>query len=545
MQQELAVLGLMATLAVAFYGGRGSINVTAEYSHADVVAAVGTCEEGMFMGGCTACGTCADWEYAAGGCTYFKDTFCTLCEPIKNCPQDQIRCDTKDNHRCLECDPGFWGGSMTDDGSYMAGDCKPCLVCEAGFYELEKCTQSSNTVCQACTECNDEQFTSTACTYFTNTICTTCTSCPVDTFTEVNCQTNSESGLSLPASVYTVRPDTVCTVCAEPRHNGIAGLNAIPDAEGPLGPRLDEYVTDLCSILKDTTIEECTLCPCEDRESCEYMTEYCTPGMRYELGFDTTCAGCTQRRGPREWEVFKCGGTSDALWKECTTCMDGEYMLSPCTVTSDTLCPSCNTNVAYGKLEHCAEDMLRCTSGHNTETGQDESDTTCLECSDQWYGDTCCYHLNYASCGTLTTRERIARRYGFEGITNEDFVQFCLELCDEFPDCMAFETEDGGDSYDASGPANYISTTAACYFKASFSQEEIDLDQLSSGVQSNSLMVFKGDDPRFDCYSNVCRQHAAFSDSYDHMAKNPDVVAVYTEPPEYEGVFRRMAEEAQ
>lgn len=507
MQRELSVVGLVALLAVAFYGGRRSYGVTADYEHADVIAVADTCEEGQFVGGCKECSVCEAWEYPAGGCTYFKDTFCTLCEPIPNCPQQEIRCTTKVDQTCLNCDPGFWDV-----------DCKPCKVCEAGDYELEKCTHTSNTVCATCTTCGEEEYTSTACTYFSDTVCTTCTSCPVGKFTDVICQTVGASKLQFPESVYTVRPDTVCTVCTEPEWDGVDGANGQIDSP-------DEFVTAPCNIMKDTTIQECFVCPCEDRKTCQYMTEYCSSGDIHNNGEETKCADCTKRRGPREWEVFKCGGTSDALFKPCSICMEGEYELRECTETSDTLCPKCNKNVLYGVLEKCTEGELRCTDGQ---------DTTCNECQDRWFGDTCCYHQYFGSCGTVTTRERIARRLGFEGETNEEFVDFCLELCDEFPDCMAFEIEDGGLDYKASGPNSLISKTAACYFKASFTQEEDDVTQ---------DLVFKGEDPRLDCYSNVCRQNKAFAGSYDHQVA-PPAEGSFTIVEEKEYMFARRAGEA-
>jgi len=473
MNRSLTFVAVAAIMVVCFYGGRRSFGATVDYEHSDVIAVAETCEEGTFIGGCKTCSDCQKWEYPAGGCSYFKDTFCTLCEPIHNCPQGNIRCEDKNDERCLECDKGFW-----DD------DCKPCLVCEAGDYELEKCTQTTNTVCGTCTECGEEEYTSTACTYFTDTKCTTCTSCPVGKFTDVLCQTVEESKLRFPESVYTVRPDTVCTDCSEPPHDGVDGTP-------------DMFVAEPCNIMKDTTLQDCFLCPCEDRPTCQFMTEYCAPGTIHELGVDTKCKDCTKRRGPKEWEIFRCGGTSDALFKPCSICMDGEYEFRGCTETSDTLCPVCNTNVIYGQLDMCNKGALRCT---------DDADTTCVDCGDRWFGGTCCYHQHFGSCGTMTTRERIAMRYGFEGETNEQFIDFCLELCDEFPDCMAFEIIDGGETLDESGFNNLISKTSACYFKAAFSQEETDEGEL----------VWKGFDPQYDCYSNVCRQNKAFAGSYDH-----------------------------
>jgi len=497
MNKASTVVAVVAVMAVAFYGGRRSFGATSEYSHADIYDVAETCEEGSFVGGCKICKDCESWEYPAGGCTYFKDTFCTLCEPIYNCPQDNIRCDTKDDEHCLECEPGFYGQ-----------DCKPCLVCEAGDYELEKCTHESNTVCKTCTECIAEEFTETACTYFSDTICTMCESCPVGKFTDVVCQTVEESKLQFPESVYTVRPDTVCTDCTEPSNDGVQWEVDVLGRGTVDG--VDNWVEEPCNIMKDTTLTDCFICPCEDRPTCQFMTQFCTPGGIHEKGEETSCKDCTKRRGPKEWEVFKCGGTSDALFKPCSLCMEGEYELQECTETSDTICPVCNTMVSYGLLNRkdekgqlhgggCVKGELRCT---------DSLDTTCVECETNWFGDTCCYHQFFGSCGTMTTRERIAARLGFEGETNEDFIDFCLDLCDEFPDCMAFEIMDGGVDFTESGANNLISKTAACYFKASFTQGE---DAVLDGA-----LAFKGEDPALDCYSNVCRQNTAFAGAYDH-----------------------------
>merc|ERR1711998_138588 len=85
-----------------------------------------------------------------------------------------------------------------------------------------------------------------------------------------------------------------------------------------------------------------------------------------------------------------------------------------------------------------------------------------------------------------------------------EFVEFCMMLCDEFPDCMAFETQDdeGGIS-DASKAGGKV-------------------------VSGNGLRgrehVFRGEDPTYDCYSNVCRQNAAFANAYQLDAKFGDIV---------------------
>jgi hypothetical protein len=113
-------------------------------------------------------------------------------------------------------------------------------------------------------------------------------------------------------------------------------------------------------------------------------------------------------------------------------------------------------------------------------------DSVCDKCDDGFSGAECCYQKTHGACGTATTRERIPRRYGFRGETNAEFVAFCEELCDEFPDCLAFEVEDGGESLEASGRNSLTTKTATCSFKAGYTREPVD--------------------PKFDCYSNICRQ---------------------------------------
>jgi len=609
MTKGVTIAAVVANLVVAFYAGRRSFGSLREYAHADVVAVYDVCDEGKFVGGCKGCSDCEAWEYAAGGCTYFKDTFCTLCEEIKNCPQMNIRCENKNDHRCLECDKGFW-----DE------DCKPCLVCESGNYESEKCTQTSNTVCERCSDCPQDHFTFQRCDYFSDTVCHQCTHCSpqnVDDPETGECGKDLKTGkcnegftpamakcdidlgildidgkegkrgLPFPRSVYTNGLDTVCTKCTRPFNDGFlpddAGIFPIPPTstensevaeavaltsmvqidgrEEKMGYKMidfdgsdettsdrqevvwsyhqfDERVTAQCTEYVDTEVVQCTMCPCKNRPTCEYMREYCTPGdFKSTPGDKIICEECTKIRGGAtmqadgvteksefvsgvEWEVFRCGGTSDALFRDCQICMDGEYEAKPCTQTSDALCPACNLNLAYGYLQYCKNTHYTCSNFQ---------DTTCDECQEGWFGETCCYHRYYGSCGTMSTRERIPRRLGYEGITNEAFIDFCQMLCDEFPDCLAFEIEDGGTSLLGGGMNSFEGKMAKCYFKSAFSQDEtatsaeVDENGVAKSMKgvSNAARAFKGinheyrgTDPSYDCYSNVCRQNAAFPNAY-------------------------------
>merc|ERR1719409_1197286 len=108
---------------------------------------------------------------------------------------------------------------------------------------------------------------------------------------------------------------------------------------------------------------------------------FCEPGDAHTIGEDTHCADCSLIRGSEQrrkdpghdyqirdksidnlhqegwdepitkefdagtqWEVFRCGVTSDALFKPCTVCQRGEYEETPCQQTADTVCPVCNLN---------------------------------------------------------------------------------------------------------------------------------------------------------------------------------------------------------
>lgn len=433
--KTLFILGHVLLVAVVFHAGRASFTGTQNFEHAEAIDLVESCQKGQFVGTCEKCKICAEDEYSAGGCSYFKDTFCTSCEPIAHCPQNQIRCSTQDDMFCLNCNPGFWDV-----------DCKPCSMCDLpnGYFEAEACTQDSDTVCQKATECIQDEETETheyiskQLEYFSDRECGQCAFCPSGTWTEVECLlgSNEKNLLGL---------DTQCTNCTQ-----------CDD---------DHLVTDTCTIDSDTVCTPCDLC-----EDGAYITELCQQGDIFNVGEQTVCEDCTPQEED-EWELFGCGGTSDALYRPCATCMDGEFMKQECTNSSDTLCPDCTP------LLHCPIEKVTCT---------DAEDSVCEQCDDGFDGEECCYEKTFGACGTATTRERIAFRYGFEGETNEQFVLFCMDLCQEFPDCLAFEVIDGGEDLVESGQNNLVGKESTCYMKAAYTISPVD--------------------PSKDCYSNICRQ---------------------------------------
>lgn len=479
------ILAHVLLVAAVFYGGRASYGAgTVNFTHEEVLDAVVSCkvqtkvkgkvvfkDSGKFVGGCQNCKTCKSNEYPAGGCSYFKDTLCVLCEEIRHCPQEKIRCTTKNDSICIECTNGYW-----DD------DCKPCTVCElidggvdakgnklGGFYEKTACTQKSDTVCARARQCkgpakgkeyylNPGEWMNKQLEYFKDRDCKACTKCQTGkTFTAAKCKMGD--------NIKNIEgKDTVCKTCSK--------------------CKVDEYVKDkregisgICTTEKDTTCTKCDRCP-----KGKYITDLCIQGTIHKEGKNTVCADCTARKikgkngytGPSEWELFPCGGTSDALYRTCTKCMPGEYQKMKCTPTSDTLCPDCTP------LNHCKKGKVTCTNN---------KDSTCHECKEGFSGSRCCYQKTFGDCGTDTTRERAAFRYGFDykkAKSNQAFIDFCRGLCDEFPDCLAFEVEDGGKDFKKSGPTNMLTRDAKCFFKAAYTN--------------------KPKKPQFDCYSHICRQ---------------------------------------
>lgn len=522
MNRTLAVLGVVAILGTAFYAGQKSFGITVDYDHADVINAVQTCNEGQYIGSCSDCQACNAWSYAAGGCSYFKDTLCTLCSQIDHCNTHNVVCSNEYDQTCLACDAGYY-----IDGQ----ECLQCSVCPAGQRVTKECDENSDTVCEPCTSCDDGYFVSRECKVDTatnsllpvtergvyledDTQCEQCTACVDGEFPSANC---------VEGDIENQGADTECGVCSGCEHA--------------------TFATQICD--KNEADTECN--DCGGCEAGQYIQTPCQPGSPFDedresrFGVDTLCADCTPR-GDNEWTVFPCDPlhTTDAVHQECTQCSDGEYMLAACGETSDTVCPHCpgaDDTLFLGDskypsgLQYCSRDAMgesqvRCeaeineagiVSAGRSKCGEWEDlpmikvagkmqpmnpdkcryphsdpDSKCGEwksyCDEGFLGEACCYHKHPASCGTLTTRERSSHRHGYVQGTN--FADFCRELCDQFPDCMAFEIEKDADG-------------GVCHFKAAYSQ--------SDGK-------WLGHDESLECWSNTCRHNSYYEKNGKTMA---------------------------
>jgi hypothetical protein len=572
------VLAVVAILGVSFYTGQKSFNSTVEYTHSDVVDAIKSCvargKSNSFIGGCKACKDCNNYagakgwgyNYAAGGCSYFKDTFCTKCTPIKHCKQTNTICNTKDNSRCIQCEPGFTGPR-----------CAPCTQCNDVQYVKQACTTKTDTVCAACRVCTNSEYLVKACRVRgngwnkvpvqfrrmrraggkmvptampNNSVCKSCTVCKTGKqWTRTKCETPKVLGQTKNAVKvqFAVRKgaarrpsaDTVCSNCHSCMDNGHETKSAV---------KKNRFATAVCNN-KHRGYAQCETC--KDCPKDHYISTPCRAGTPFKktlttqvgIGHNTKCKKCTKRPAG-SWTVFPCSSkhTSDAIYQKCSKCVDGEYTFKACAANADTVCPACPSHVdklfADNKdfksgLQYCAKDTVtnqakircwakpvkqadgtsrvepqashcgewsdrkragkdnkRCRPGHTQGGGNCGAWTS--YCKDGFSGESCCYHKYPKSCGTITSRERTGKRAGF--VKGKDFVAFCRTLCDEFPDCLAFEVQDGGTAAAPNGSDDLNNNDAAtCFFKAAYSQ--------------NQRFQYEGKDPKFDCYSNTCRQN--------------------------------------
>jgi len=252
----------------------------------------------------------------------------------------------------------------------------------------------------------------------------------------------------------------------------------------------------------------------------QYIAQGCVNGQSDEFGTDTMCADCTLREDG-QWTIFPCNSlhTRDAVHASCSTCVDGEYKLKECTEFTDTVCPACPDSadtISLGDpdfksgLQYCKQvnkrSMVRCeavqkrgslivtaspskcgfwanplSDQSNCRSDKANCGAWTSNCEAGFSGHSCCYHKKNKNCGTLTSRERSGAREGFAGDSEAKFIDFCRDLCDNFPDCMAFEVKKGYEN------------GKSCFFKSSYSQDEMNR--------------WMGKDEEYDCYSNTCRQN--------------------------------------
>jgi len=463
---------------VCFFAGRVYEGESHSYTHAEVLDIASKCGDGEFIGGCVECKKCAAYEFVNGGCSYFKDSFCSYCEPIANCQRESISCTTREDQICLQCDCNDPVANWTDvelgryveyemfDRDEYAGisqeaatyacywdeQCSPCTVCDFGAYQTEACRQDQDTQCRQCSECTEDQWVTEPCIYARDTVCSDCThfmGAAEDVWTSQKCYRFESTGPMYPGA------DAVSSKCTS------------------VGEK--QWYSADCTEFADSEVTDCALC--DDKRDCtstggEWIDAYCVTGTKAEVGVDTQCNACTdaeQMEGFYEAEKCVSTQTTDAVWKPCTACAMGEYEHTACLLSTDTICPPCYP------INHCKPKNTICGTGRDAETNdsvcignlEDAADGPEFACEEDYYGKTCDYWRTYADCGVGPGyRERTVRTGKFRGSTDGEFISWCMLLCDEFPDCTGFEIDDEGDSWDAAGDAKLTKPNSLCSLKS-------------------------------------------------------------------------------
>jgi len=371
-----------------------------EFSHDEVLDLAAFCDAGKFIGGCNDCKECASYEFANGGCSYFKDTFCTWCNPIADCPREKIQCDGIHDHVCTECDCDDpvkeWGdlevrgymahhpkgqGKLKREvvhqtfGCYIAseqdegesGSCLPCTVCPVGKYQQEACDQSTNadTVCVSCTECDDHEWTVTACTYTSDSECAKCDYCSdadgltIGTYTDTPC---------VQGNPIKVGNNAVCKKCTTCDDGSFVSAFCV-GGEPVMGPK---------GMGSDTECKECAEClgSKEETMDTDQWKEHvagdagvCKKGERFPgdgcddsdkedgecVNHDTICqdciypedAGCDKdEENCKFFFETPCVSTSPYVpkLKKCRTCGGPTFEIRACTAFEASVCKACAEN---------------------------------------------------------------------------------------------------------------------------------------------------------------------------------------------------------
>jgi len=495
-RKAAVVLAYVVALSVTFLAGRQFEGKTLPFTHAEVENIAATCGEGEFVGSCTKCMECESYEFLNGGCSGFKDSFCSFCESVPHCIRENTECTGRYDSECVTCnceDPvKRWGDieinffehekmevpedqtieSLTH-GCYFGKDCAACSVCPQGQWQMEACNQYGDTQCEACTQCGEDEYVKEVCTFDSNTVCAKCHHCAIGTTTTSTCS----SPLNGVDNHFLVQgANAECAECHECESY--------------------EWASGICHEFTDT---QCTLCSSCDEN--EFIKTECDQGHALQDGRDMTCSDC-EALEPGFYESQAClkSGFTDTIYSPCTTCKTGQYQETMCSPTNDprkegkdTVCPQCEA------VHGCPEAHVVCRNLGNSQCSNCDQAAqwfpqTC--CEEGYVGQTCEYKREEYSCGTRTYRERSAYRGGFfdngNGVEGDDFgafVAWCGNICSDFTDCTAFEVQNLGWDHEVEGDTvcalknaptvlEFDDSGLTCYSKLSLN-DEAAIDQRS------------------------------------------------------------------
>jgi hypothetical protein len=397
---KLAVT-VAACAVVLFFAGRVGNNPS-EFSHSDVMNVASFCSEGQFIGGCQECKECADYEFANGGCSYFKDTFCSYCQPIANCPRELTVCTSQYDSKCSLCDcndpivswddieVGKYMDQMegrrvtnvesktyscyiSDDGEDdEEGSCAPCKVCPFGFFEVAPCDPETNedTQCARCTQCDEHEFTARVCQYASDTVCRECDYCADEDGDNVDGTWTKSACVR--GSPHVAGSDAVCQECSYCDDGSyvtaFCDVGARLNDDAGLGSDTQCAVCDTC---ETADLNENWIAPQDWSFHVAGEAGRCKKGERFEgdgcednskeNGFcvnhntifedcpDYDLSASCNEDGSNCDNFFVEPCRCEAVWppviKECQGCADGFYTVRECTPTQAAICKPCANNV--------------------------------------------------------------------------------------------------------------------------------------------------------------------------------------------------------
>jgi hypothetical protein len=353
MRKAGAVGAVVVAVCVMFFAGRVHKSATTPFAHSDVMDVASTCGAGQFIGECKKCQSCQPYEYNNGGCTYFKDTFCSYCDPIAHCSRTQHVCtspkdktQSKKTSTCKVCDCDkpitnreqktleqieyyrrSWSAKLQKkypDPSKKSSTwsrAQKNLVFSCFFNRGQPWSAAAKntnakvpaTECRACTVCPLNYFQLSACNpkKFADTVCAPCTVCKEFQYTKTPCK---------------YAANTVCASC----------INCKVESEKK---SKFLYEKQACTsnlnrdVYKKGNEGKCVACDAKVNGN-QYIKKACKPGLYKRMKASMMVGGGSRtntkytKSTQEGWKLIQKG--QDLVKETCGKCPMGFYISSGC-----------------------------------------------------------------------------------------------------------------------------------------------------------------------------------------------------------------------
>jgi len=363
MRKAGAVAGVVVAVCVMFFAGRVHKSTTSPFAHSEVMDVASTCGAGQFIGECKKCQTCQKYEYNNGGCTYFKDTFCSYCDPIAHCSRTQHVCtsskdktQSKKTSTCKVCDcvkpitnrdqktleqiefyRRSWSAKLqkkypnpskpaTSWSAEQTGLLFSCFFNRGQPWSAAAKNTNSKvpaTECRACTVCPLNYFQLSACNpkKHVDTVCAPCTVCKEFQYTKTTCK---------------YAANTVCASCVNCKVESEKQNKFM--YENPVKACTSDQNRNVYEQGQPGMCDECT----KKVGAEDYIKSACKPGLYKRMKASMMIGGGTStqtkyRKSTQEgWKLIQKG--ADLVAESCNKCAAGEYISSVCKKGIETKC---------------------------------------------------------------------------------------------------------------------------------------------------------------------------------------------------------------